>query len=436
MNVPQPEFPLIPEHPDESPQHVNTGDAQKKQVSGAEIALGFSETILTEEFWEKHWERWPLHHRASSSGPIAANLLPGVLTADDISDIVHRSGYRYKLVRKGESVSENNFVVAYLEGASVIVNQAERYHPTLFQMCRVLASRHFHHTFGVVYLTPPNSSAVRLHNDDQDVFLMQVWGTKHWTIRDAPQLLPYTEEMLGKEEPVPPDKTTEKIMTFDLEPGDVLYIPRGFLHEAATSSTPSLHITMTVPTCDYCWGVQTVKHLMNHLYSRETPPETRKFCSEATLGNSNGLDEASLGKHVEDILKRLETGLSLDTLLDGFEQRMSKPNDAQERSHLQAMSAKLPTKVREDHRVRLMPGVTCSCEENSELAVFHRGHQHMQWPIARSASALVRSLSSAPQLIRNLPCADTFERLSVIELLYQTGVLQLFTRGADERTLE
>ena len=68
----------------------------------------------------------------------------------------------------------------------------------------------------------------------------------------------------------------------------VLYIPRGHLHEAATSSEPSLHITLTVPgaqqaakpqspllfssfqsrpTSDFCWGVQMVKHLNTHLRS-------------------------------------------------------------------------------------------------------------------------------------------------------------------------
>merc|ERR1712232_939404 len=100
----------------------------------------------------------------------------------------------------------------------------------------------FYHVFGVLYLTPPDSQAVRLHNDDQDVFLFQVWGRKHWTIRNSPQHLPYTEEMLGKSDPVPPELIGDPIMSFDMQPHDVLFIPRGFLHEARTSAEPSLHI--------------------------------------------------------------------------------------------------------------------------------------------------------------------------------------------------
>ena len=38
----------------------------------------------------------------------------------------------------------------------------------------------------------------------------------------------------------------EPIMEIDLEPGDVLYFPRGFIHQASSTVTHSLHITMSV----------------------------------------------------------------------------------------------------------------------------------------------------------------------------------------------
>lgn len=56
------------------------------------------------------------------------------------------------------------------------------------------------------YLTPPNSQAVRAHTDDQDVFILQVWGSKKWHLWEADPLLIYTEEMMGKTEPVPTEK--------------------------------------------------------------------------------------------------------------------------------------------------------------------------------------------------------------------------------------
>mmetsp|Transcript_56649 Transcript_56649/g.90008 ORF Transcript_56649/g.90008 Transcript_56649/m.90008 type:complete len:412 (-) Transcript_56649:221-1456(-) len=405
-----------------------------KSVSGVEIAKAFSEVILTPDFWEKHWERWPLHHQAANG--LAGNRLPEVLTASHIADLINRSGSSVKMFRKGVSYNEDNFLVAYLDGASIIVNQAERYQSVLYEMCKALAAMHFHHVFAVVYLTPPNSFAVRLHNDDQDVFLLQVWGKKHWTIRNAPTLLPYTEEMLGKDELVPPELVGDPIMSFDMQAGDVLYIPRGFLHEASTSAEPSLHITVTMPTSDYCWGVQLIKHLMQSLHSRDTPPEIRKICETQLVGPEGGLDDASLDVHIQDILKHWSSNLSAESVLEAFEARMERTNEGQDRAHQKAMSRELFPTVTDENRIRLMCGVTCWCEENSELAVFKRDNQRLELPIARSSSALIRSLTARPQKVNTLPCADPFERLCVLRLLHQQGVVQVFLRDADERTVE
>jgi len=327
-------------------------------------------------------------------------------------------------------------MVAYLDGASMIVNQAERFCPRLFDFCRMVAAQHFHHVFAVVYLTPPNSYAVRLHNDDQDVFLMQTWGKKHWIIRDAPKLGPYTEEMLGKDEPVPPELISEPIMEFDMEPGDILYIPRGFLHEATTSAEPSLHVTVTMPTSDYCWGVQLVKHLMQAVHSRDVTAGVQKACQTRLVGSDSPLDDDVINGNLEDIFNHWSTQVSVEGVVEAFSNRMVRVNEGQARAHEQAMSLQPPRpQVTEDCRVRLMYGVSCACELDSELAVFKRDSQWMHVPIAKTASPLIRALTARPQKVPDLPCEDPFERLCVLQLLHQQGVVQLFLRDADERTL-
>lgn len=406
------------------------GKAAKQPPSGLEVASGFSSLLLTPEFFEKHWERWPLHHRAADAG--GANRLPEAIVAGDIADVIRRAGPSLKMFRQGDPYDEQNFYVAYLDGATLIVNQAERCNQTLYDFCRVLSASHFHHVFGVVYLTPPDSQGVRLHNDDQDVFLMQVWGKKHWTLRNAPKLLPYTEEMLGKDAPVPDELVMEEIMNFTMEPGDVLYIPRGFLHEAKTSAEPSLHITVTVPTSDYCWGIQLIKHFMSEVLAGDNP-ELRKI-SELKLG-LGGVDESTLDAKLEEAMKKWASGVTVDGVIDAFENRMIKVNNGQERSHGQAMSMPLRPAITEECRVRLMQGITCSCALDSELAVFKREAQRLELPISRTASALIRSLSSKPQKVADLPCADTFERLCVLNLLHQQSIIQMFLRGPDERTM-
>lgn len=382
---------------------------------GAQVAAGLCKELLTPSFFDEHWERCPKHLQ----GRPEANLLPEALGVDDVAALIRRSGPSLKMFKKGTGYDDESFLHAYLDGCSLIVNQADRYHPVIYDLCQGLAGAHFHHVFGVVYLTPPNSQAVRLHNDDQDVFLLQVWGRKHWTIRNAPRLLPYTEEMLGKSSPVPEELVGAPVMSFDMQPHDVLFIPRGFLHEAQTSDESSLHVTITVPTSDYCWGVQLAKHLAQSL-----PPAA----CEASLRS------ADLEEQLQELLRNWQEGLSAETVVQTFERRMEGTNVGQERAFRQAMGLRMRPSVTERSRVRLMHGVLLRCE--ADRAVFLRESRSLDLPVATSALPLLRSLTPLPQRVSELPCGDRFERLCVLEILHQLGALQLFLEDDRPQSVE
>jgi lysine-specific demethylase/histidyl-hydroxylase NO66 len=97
------------------------------------------------------------------------------------------------------------------------------------------------------YYTPRDSKGLAVHHDTHDVFVLQVAGHKRWLVYEPVFPLPlkqqrYRQELGGPGEPVH-DVT--------LHPGDTLYLPRGWLHEAVTSATNSLHITVGVNI--YTW---------------------------------------------------------------------------------------------------------------------------------------------------------------------------------------
>lgn len=385
--------------------------------------------MLTPKFFEEHWEKAPLHWRAAEHGK-EGNLLPKAMSVDDVIALVRLSGSSLKMFKKGESCNLDNFLLAYLDGASLIVNQADRVNATLYELCRTLAKRHFFHAFAVVYLTPPHSQAVRLHNDDQDVILLQVWGRKRWKIRPAPQALPYTEEMLGKDKPVAEELIKPAIMEFDMEPHDVLYIPRGFLHEADTGlGEHSLHVTITVPTSDYCWGVQLVKNMMKKLSSPDMADRHVLDTSLGKAGDTGGFDDSKLQEHLQGIVQKWVAGVSVDGVLDSFEERMARTNEGQERQLERNMALHPPACVTEDSRVRLMYGVTSWVDDDGELAVFSRGQdgQKLELPITPAAAPVIRALTSLPQRVVDLPLGtDGFERMCVLQMLHMQGVVQLF----------
>lgn len=410
--------------------------------SGEEIAAAFCEEVLTPEFFEKHWETFPVHRSAAKNGK-RANQLPDVLNVDDIMALIRSSGSSLKMFKQGDPYDLDNFLIGYLDGASLIVNQADRLNPSLLGMCKHLAKLHFHHVFGVMYLTPPNSQAVRIHSDDQDVFLFQVWGTKRWTIRNSPQRLPYTEEMLGKDTPVPENLITEPVLEFTMEPHDVLYIPRGYLHEANTGDGElSLHITVTIPTSDYCWGVQTVKHFIHTVHQRSLPPPTQALLAGSMSPHGAAgqqLSDDVLDEQLSELMKAWTTEMKVKGVLDAFDQRMARTNEGQVREGERSVAARAESDKRrpvvtEGSRVKLAYGITCECEEDSEIAVFTRAGdgRHLHLDIKKSAAPLIRSLTGKPQLVADLPCLDGFERACVLQLLLHHQVIQLLLPAEEE----
>ncbi|CAD5123363.1 DgyrCDS11720 [Dimorphilus gyrociliatus] len=95
-----------------------------------------------------------------------------------------------------------------------------------------------------VYLTPPNSQGFAPHWDDIEAFILQLEGKKRWRLyspRSDNETLPrfssgnFTDKDIG-----------EPTLDVILEAGDLLYFPRGTIHQGNTvNGEHSLHITVS-----------------------------------------------------------------------------------------------------------------------------------------------------------------------------------------------
>lgn len=97
------------------------------------------------------------------------------------------------------------------------------------------------------YYTPRDSQGLAVHHDTHDVFVLQVAGEKRWLVYDPVFPLPLKQQRYRRELGGPGEVVHDVV----LRPGDTLYLPRGWLHEAVTSETDSLHITVGVNV--YTW---------------------------------------------------------------------------------------------------------------------------------------------------------------------------------------
>ena len=93
-----------------------------------------------------------------------------------------------------------------------------------------------------LYLTPAGSQGFERHYDYHDVFVLQIEGRKHWRVHEWSATYPLERRSRDAVPEIVPPVKHDVV----LEPGDLLYIPRGAYHDARAADEYSLHITFSV----------------------------------------------------------------------------------------------------------------------------------------------------------------------------------------------
>ena len=124
---------------------------------------------------------------------------------------------------------------------------------------------------GSCFITPPEAQGFTAHYDTYSFFVIQIRGTKRWKLYNRTALAPIREDRDSDF----PWIACDPIQEYTLEAGDVLYVPRGYFHEAATTSDPSIHLTLGlfVPT----W-IDVIRAALNDLYAVPEMRENPSFC--------------------------------------------------------------------------------------------------------------------------------------------------------------
>ncbi|HEX5365478.1 MAG TPA: cupin domain-containing protein [Acidimicrobiales bacterium] len=130
----------------------------------------------------------------------------------------------------------------FAAGATVALQGLQRWWPPAARFCRDLELGLGHAVQANAYLTPPGAAGLAPHHDTHDVFVLQVAGSKRWTVRQPLVEAPLPRHLSDHEAAAGQPVLFEAL----LEPGDVLYLPRGFVHSAAAQEGVSLHLTMGV----------------------------------------------------------------------------------------------------------------------------------------------------------------------------------------------
>jgi hypothetical protein len=97
------------------------------------------------------------------------------------------------------------------------------------------------------YITPPQNRGFDDHYDVHDVFVLQIEGTKRWIIHEPVLPDPLRDQVwTDRRADVADAAKGEPYIDTVLEPGDVLYLPRGWLHAAQAQGEVSIHLTLGI----------------------------------------------------------------------------------------------------------------------------------------------------------------------------------------------
>ena len=212
------------------------------------------------EFLADYWERRPLVVQRDEAG-----RYDDLLSEQEVERVVSSGGLRYpgfRLVKAGEQLSARDYTVdipwrptgftgsvdvdrmlsEWERGATIVLQGLHLSRPELAAFCRSLEQTLGHPAQVNAYYTPRSAQGLPVHHDTHDVFVLQVAGEKRWLVYEPALELPLKNQKYSEELGAPGVPVHDLV----LQPGDTLYLPRGWLHEALTSESDSLHLTVGV----------------------------------------------------------------------------------------------------------------------------------------------------------------------------------------------
>ena len=216
------------------------------------------------DFADRIWGR-DLFVRTAADGPD----LCGLFTLADADELLSVRGLRtpfLRIAKDGVVQAESSYTrgggvgarvrdqvdpdrVAWLigDGCTVVFQGLHRLWPSVIELTSALTHDLGHAVQVNAYLTPPTARGFAPHYDTHDVFVLQTAGNKRWRVHrpvvDSPAA---DDEWTGHRDAVSAAAAAEPTLDHLLSPGDVLYLPRGWIHSAEAQDTMSLHLTIGV----------------------------------------------------------------------------------------------------------------------------------------------------------------------------------------------
>lgn len=147
-------------------------------------------------------------------------------------------------------------------GASLVANDLDTLHPGMALAATALEKALGGKAQSNVYCSWAAHQAFDSHYDTHEVFAFHVAGEKVWRVYENRIDLPIAHPAFKNlSQEIHDHQKGRVIMEVRLKPGDLLYIPRGYYHDALADSEGTLHITFGIT---HVIGMDLLNLLLDH----------------------------------------------------------------------------------------------------------------------------------------------------------------------------
>uniref|UniRef100_A0A8C4XRL8 Bifunctional lysine-specific demethylase and histidyl-hydroxylase n=1 Tax=Falco tinnunculus TaxID=100819 RepID=A0A8C4XRL8_FALTI len=420
--------------------------------------------VAPAEFLGRHWERAPLLVRRGDPGYYTGLFSTAEFDAALRSGRVH-FGTHLDVTSYADGVRETHNPAGpalpavvwdfYQNGCSLRLLSPQAFSSTVWQFLSIL-QEHFGSMAGAnTYLTPPGTQGFAPHYDDIEAFVLQLEGKKHWRVyspRTDAEVLPrfsstnLTQAELGK-----------PVLETVLEAGDMLYFPRGFIHQGdCLPDAHSLHITVSSYQRN-TWGDLLEKLLPAALQmALEEDVEYRQGLPMDYLGymgvaNSDVADarRTAFMEKVQSLIKKLVDYAPIDAAVDQRAKSFlhdSLPPVLTQSEKVQSVygfparwqdggPCNVDILITKDTEVRLLRhGIIRLCNEEAGVMLYYTTENsrvyHKEEPKfleldPEYTDSIEFLLSSYPNHVSvdTLPCETLEDKISLATLLFEKGIL-------------
>lgn len=188
----------------------------------------------------------------------------------------------------------------FADGATLVLQALHRTWEPISDLSTRLSTELGHPVQANAYITPPQNRGFDDHYDVHDVFVLQIEGTKRWIIHEPVHVDPLRNQPWTDRRSAVAEAAKDKAyIDTVLEPGDSLYLPRGWLHAAEAQGKVSIHLTLGI----HNW---TRYALAEHL----AQTALAKLCEDPEMRRTLPLGVDGLDGEIATIRERLAAAVS------------------------------------------------------------------------------------------------------------------------------